>query len=80
MAGFRVRYSLASELASELAEAAGDKQLTKAIARYRRVDLLCVDELGSMEPACGAVSLSTAPSSRPAPVLPPGPHQPLHIG
>ncbi|MEU9836375.1 hypothetical protein AB0D67_32975 [Streptosporangium sp. NPDC048047] len=29
----------------ELAEAAGDKQLNKTIARYGRVDLLCIDEL-----------------------------------
>ena len=49
MAGFRVRYTLASKLANELAEAADDKQLTKTINRYGRVDLLCVDELGYME-------------------------------
>ena len=49
MAGFRVRYSLASKLANELVEAADDKQLTKTIARYGRVDLLCIDELGYME-------------------------------
>ena len=49
MAGFRVRYTLASKLANELAEAADDKQLTKTIARYGRVDLLCIDELGYME-------------------------------
>ncbi len=34
---------------SELVEAADDKQLTKTIARYGRVDLLCLDELGYME-------------------------------
>jgi DNA replication protein DnaC len=49
MAGFRVRYTLASKLANELVEAAGDKQLTKTINRYGRVDLLCIDELGYME-------------------------------
>ena len=43
MAGFRVRYTLASKLANELAEAADDKQLTKTINRYGRVDLLCID-------------------------------------
>ncbi|HUY49509.1 MAG TPA: ATP-binding protein, partial [Streptosporangiaceae bacterium] len=43
MAGFRVRYTLASKLANELAEAADDKQLTKTIARYGRADLLCID-------------------------------------
>jgi DNA replication protein DnaC len=49
MAGFRVRYTLASKLANELAEAADEKQLTKTINRYGRVDLLCIDELGYME-------------------------------
>ena len=49
MAGFRVRYTLATKLVNELVEAADDKQLTKTIARYGRVDLLCIDELGYME-------------------------------
>jgi DNA replication protein DnaC len=49
MAGYRVRYTLAAKLANELAEAADDRQLTKTIARYGRVDLLCIDELGYME-------------------------------
>jgi DNA replication protein DnaC len=46
MAGFRVRYTLATKLVNELVEAADDRQLTKTIARYGRVDLLCLDELG----------------------------------
>jgi DNA replication protein DnaC len=45
-AGHRVRYVLASRLVNELAEADNDRQLTKTIARYGRVDLLCLDELG----------------------------------
>ncbi|MGW7414571.1 IS21-like element helper ATPase IstB [Streptomyces sp. NPDC054863] len=49
MAGFRVRYTLAAKLVNELVEAADEKQLTKTIARYGRVDLLCIDELGYME-------------------------------
>lgn len=49
MAGFRVRYVLAAKLVNELAEAADERQLTKTIARYSRVDLLCIDELGYME-------------------------------
>jgi DNA replication protein DnaC len=49
MKGFRVRYVLASKLVNELVEAADDRQLTKTIARYGRVDLLCIDELGYME-------------------------------
>ncbi|MGP3769653.1 IS21-like element helper ATPase IstB [Streptomyces sp. SDT5-1] len=49
MAGFRVKYVLATKLVNELVEAADEKQLTKTIARYGRVDLLCIDELGYME-------------------------------
>jgi IstB-like ATP binding protein len=49
MAGYRVRDTLATKLVSELVEAADDKQLTKTINRYGRVDLLCVDELAYME-------------------------------
>jgi DNA replication protein DnaC len=47
--GYRVRYTLATKLVNELVEAADEKVLTKTIARYGRVDLLCIDELGSME-------------------------------
>jgi DNA replication protein DnaC len=49
MAGYRVRYALAAKLVNELVEAADEKQLTKTIARYGRVDLLCIDELGYLE-------------------------------
>ncbi|WP_442806650.1 IS21-like element helper ATPase IstB [Streptomyces sp. NBC_01750] len=49
MNGYRVRYVLATKLVNELVEAADDKQLSKTIARYGRVDLLCIDELGYME-------------------------------
>lgn len=49
MAGFRVKYTLASKLVNELVEAADDKQLTKTINRYGRVDLLCIDEFLSQE-------------------------------
>ncbi|MBB6404054.1 DNA replication protein DnaC [Arthrobacter sp. AZCC_0090] len=47
--GFRVRYTLATRLVNELVEAADEKVLAKTIARYGRVDLLCIDELGYME-------------------------------
>ncbi|MFG2387101.1 IS21-like element helper ATPase IstB [Streptomyces avermitilis] len=47
--GFRIRYVLAAKLVNELVEAADDKQLTKTIARYGRVELLCIDELGYLE-------------------------------
>ncbi|WP_318843128.1 IS21-like element helper ATPase IstB [Myceligenerans pegani] len=49
MNGFRVKYTLATRLANELAEAADEMTLTKTIARYGWVDLLCIDELGYME-------------------------------
>ncbi|MER5776783.1 IS21-like element helper ATPase IstB [Streptomyces sp. NPDC002039] len=49
MAGYRVKYVPATKLVNELVEAADEKQLTKTIARYGRVDLLCIDELGYME-------------------------------
>lgn len=44
--GYRVKYSLASKLVNELAEAADDRQLARTVARYGRVDLLILDELG----------------------------------
>jgi DNA replication protein DnaC len=49
MKGHRVRYTLATKPVNELVEAADGKQLNKTIARYGRVDLLCIDELGYME-------------------------------
>ena len=47
--GYRVRYTLATKLVNELVEAFDDKQLAKTIARYGRVDLLCLDELGYLQ-------------------------------
>ena len=41
--------TLATRLVNELVEAADEKQLARTIARYGRVDLLCIDELGYME-------------------------------
>src|SRR6266540_3651360 len=46
-AGYRVRYTTAANLVNELAEAADDRHLTRVIARYGRVDLLCLDKAGS---------------------------------
>lgn len=40
---------MATKLVNELAEASDEKQLSKTIVRYGRVDLLCTDELGYME-------------------------------
>ncbi len=48
-AGHKVRYVLAAKLVNELAEAADERQLSRTIARYGRVELLCLDELGYME-------------------------------
>lgn len=48
MAGHRVKYTLATKLVNELVEASDEMTLTKTIARYGRVDLLCIDELGYM--------------------------------
>ena len=48
-AGYRVRYTTAAALVNELVEAADDKTLSRTIARYGRVDLLCLDELGYLE-------------------------------
>lgn len=47
-AGYRVKYTLATKLVNELVEAADEMILSKAIARYGRVDLLLIDELGYM--------------------------------
>jgi DNA replication protein DnaC len=44
-----VKYTLATKLVNELVEAADEKQLARTIARYGRVDLLCIDKLGYME-------------------------------
>jgi len=40
---------LAAKLVNELVEAADERQLSRTIARYGRVELLCLDELGYME-------------------------------
>ena len=47
--GYRVKYILATRLVNELVEAADEKNLARTIARYGRVDLLIIDELGYME-------------------------------
>ena len=66
MAGHRVTYVLAAKLVNELVEAADERQLSKTIARYGRVDLLCLDlcrdrdyaeELGGRRRSCWAVGV-----------------------
>ena len=45
-AGRRVRYVTCASWVNELAEACDDRLLSKVVARYGRLDLLLVDELG----------------------------------
>lgn len=44
--GRRVRYVTTTALVNELVEAADHKQLSRVVARYARLDLLCLDEVG----------------------------------
>ena len=44
--GLRVRYTTTANLVNELAEAHNDQRLSRALARYARYDLLCLDEFG----------------------------------
>ena len=45
-AGKRVRYVTAAELVNELVEAEDEREVSRVIGRYSRLDLLCLDELG----------------------------------
>jgi DNA replication protein DnaC len=47
--GCRVRYATAAQLVNELVEAADDRRLSRIVARYGRLDLLCLDELGYVQ-------------------------------
>lgn len=44
-AGRRVRYVTCAALVNELAEAADERTLSRVVARYGRIELLCLDEL-----------------------------------
>lgn len=48
-AGLRVRYTTTANLVNELAEPADEKKLGRTLARYSRVDLLCLDEFGYLD-------------------------------
>ena len=51
----RVRFTTATALINELAEAAHANQLSRALGRWERLDLICIDELGYVplaETAC----------------------------
>jgi len=47
--GRRVRYVTAAQLVNELVKAADDRRLSRIVARYGRLDLLCLDELGYVQ-------------------------------
>ena len=47
--GLRVRYTTAAQLVNELAEASDERVLSRLVARYGRLDLLCLDELGYLQ-------------------------------
>ena len=47
--GRSVRYATCAQLVNELAEAVDDRRLSRLVARYGRVDLLCLDELGYVQ-------------------------------
>lgn len=47
--GHRVRYATCAQLVNELAEAADERRLSRIVARYGRLDLLCLDELGYVQ-------------------------------
>ena len=51
----RVRFTTATAMINELAEAAHANQLSRALGRWERLDLICIDELGYVplaETAC----------------------------
>ena len=47
--GRRVRYVTCAGLVNELVEAADDRQLSRVVGRYARLDLLLLDELGYVQ-------------------------------
>jgi DNA replication protein DnaC len=47
--GRRVRYVTTAQLVNELVEAADDRVLSRLVARYGRLDLLLLDELGYVQ-------------------------------
>lgn len=44
-----MRYATAAQLVNELAEAADERRLSRIVARYGRLDLVCLDELGNVQ-------------------------------
>jgi DNA replication protein DnaC len=55
--GRRVRFTTLAALANELQEAETQRELTRVIARYARIDVVCLDELGYLALPPGAAEL-----------------------
>jgi DNA replication protein DnaC len=47
--GRRVRYATCAQLVNDLVEAADERRLTRLVARYGRLDLLLIDEVGYVQ-------------------------------
>jgi DNA replication protein DnaC len=47
--GRRVRYVTTAALVNELVEAADNKELSRLVGKYARLDLLCLDEIGYLK-------------------------------
>src|SRR4051812_49984532 len=55
--GRRVRFTTLAGLANELQEADSRRELTRVVARYARIELLVIDELGFIALPDGAAEL-----------------------
>jgi DNA replication protein DnaC len=64
--GRRVRYATTAALVNELAEAADQRQLSRVVGRYGRLDLLLLDELGyvSSTPAAPNCCSRSSPNEK----------------
>jgi hypothetical protein len=71
--GRRVRYLTCAQLVNELAEAADDKQLTRVLGRYARLDLLWTGPRRSCRygPGCRKGRPTTTSGTAPEPCSPP---------
>jgi DNA replication protein DnaC len=55
--GRRVRFTTLAGLANELQEAESKRELSRIVARYTRIEVLCLDELGYLALPDGAAEL-----------------------
>jgi len=68
----RVRFTTATSLINELAEAAHANKLSRALGRWERLDLICIDELGYVplaETACELIFQMIADRAEKAAVI-----------